>query len=84
MPWYCIEFDIIAVYCMSPHCILWYCMVLYFFGFIARYHTVIYRCYSAPANYRVVHIVILDINEVWPFVFGKSNEISIDLIDLAT
>ena len=30
MAWYCIVFDIIAVYCMSPHCILWYGMVLYF------------------------------------------------------
>merc|ERR550517_314507 len=27
---YGIVFDIIAVYCMSPHCILWYGMVLYF------------------------------------------------------
>ena len=33
----------------------WYCIS---FGLIARYHTVIYRCYSAPANYRVVHLVI--------------------------
>ena len=30
MAWYCIVFDIIAVYCMSPHYILWYGMVLYF------------------------------------------------------
>ena len=30
MALYCIVFDIIAVYCMSPHCILWYGMVLYF------------------------------------------------------
>ena len=34
----------------------WYCIS---FGLIARYHTVMYRCYSAPANYRVVHLVIL-------------------------
>ena len=33
----------------------WYCIS---FGLIARYHTVMYRCYSAPANYRVVHLVI--------------------------
>ena len=30
MALYCIVFDIIAVYCMSPHCILWYGMVFYF------------------------------------------------------
>ena len=30
MAWYCIVFDMIAVYFMSPHCILWYGMVLYF------------------------------------------------------
>ena len=34
-------------------------MVLYCIGFFARYRTVMYRCYSAPANYRVVHLVIL-------------------------
>ena len=34
----------------------WYCIS---FGLIARYHTVMYCCYSAPANYRVVHLVIL-------------------------
>ena len=33
----------------------WYCII---FGLIARYHTVMYRCNSAPANYRVVHLVI--------------------------
>ena len=33
----------------------WYCIS---FGLIARYDTVMYRCYSAPANYRVVHLVI--------------------------
>ena len=41
MPWYCIVFDIIAVYCMSPHCILWYGMVLYI---IWSYYTVSH-CY---------------------------------------
>ena len=53
-------FDIIAVYCMSPHYILFYGMAWYCisFGLIARYHTVMYRFYSAPANYRVVHLVI--------------------------
>ena len=29
--------------------IAWYCIL---FGLIARYHTVMYCCYSAPANYR--------------------------------
>jgi len=37
----------------------WYCIS---FGLIARYHTVMYRCYSAPANYRVVHLVIFGAN----------------------
>jgi len=36
--------------------IAWYCIVFVFF---ARYRTVMYRCNSAPANYRVVHLVIL-------------------------
>ena len=40
MAWYCIVFDIIAVYCMSPHCILLYGMVLYF---IWSYCTVSHR-----------------------------------------
>ena len=40
MAWYCIVFDIIAVYCMPPHCILWYGMVLYF---IWSYCTVSHR-----------------------------------------
>ena len=40
MAWYCIVFDIIAVYCMSPHCILLYGMVLHF---IWSYCTVSHR-----------------------------------------
>ena len=47
----------------------WYCIS---FGLIARYHTVMYRCYSAPANYRVVHLVILinvDVQEYEPSWF---------------
>ena len=43
----------------------WYCIS---FGLIARYHTVMYRCYSAPANYRVVHLVIF-IDAVGSLVF---------------
>ena len=35
----------------------WYCIS---FGLIARYHTVMYRCNSARANYREVHLVIFD------------------------
>ena len=41
MPWYCIVFDIIAVYYMSPHCILWYGMVLYFI----RSYCTVSHCY---------------------------------------
>ena len=43
---------------MSFHYIVWYCMSLYCIVFFAWYRTVMYRCYSAPANYRVVHLVI--------------------------
>ena len=45
---------------MALYCIL--------FGLIARYHTVMYRCYSAPANYRVVHLVILLLAVMYIFV----------------
>ena len=46
--------------CIACHLIIFYGMAWYCisFGLIARYHTVMYRCYSAPANYRVVHLVI--------------------------
>ena len=47
---------VISLYCMVLHGIVLYCIVFVFF---ARYRTVMYRCYSAPANYRVVHLVIL-------------------------
>ena len=46
--------------CIACHLIVYYGMAWYCisFGVIARYHTVMYSCYSAPANYRVVHLVI--------------------------
>ena len=44
---------------MVLHVISLYCMVLLDIVFFAQYRTVMYRCYSAPANYRVVHLVIL-------------------------
>ena len=65
MAWYCIVFDIIAVYCMSPHYILWYGMVLYF---IWSYCTVSH-CYepllqrvgelprSASSHYYVLYLI---------------------------
>ena len=43
----------------------WYCIS---FGLIAWYHTVLYRCYSAPANYRVVHLVIFYV--LWHGLFA--------------
>merc|ERR1719500_1075986 len=46
----------IACYFMVSYGIAWYCIVFVFF---APHRTVMYRCYSAPANYRVVHLVIL-------------------------
>ena len=61
----------------------WYCIS---FGLIARYHTVMYRCYSAPANYRVVHLVIfylIKLVESWTslcwhwYVFNLSSEVSL-------
>ena len=53
---YLISLHGIACHFIALYGIAWYCIV---FGFFARYRTVMYRCYSAPANYRVVHLVIL-------------------------
>ena len=36
---------------MLFHCIAWYCM----------YYTGLYSLYSAPANYRVVHLAIFNL-----------------------
>ena len=55
---YLISLHGIACHFIALYGIAWYCIV---FGFFARYRTVMYRCYSAPANYRVVHLVIFDI-----------------------
>merc|ERR550517_634558 len=59
--WFYAEFYFILLQCIACHLIVYYGMAWYCisFGLIARYHTVMYRCYSAPANYRVVHLVIL-------------------------
>ena len=46
----------IACHFIVLYGIAWYCIVFVFF---ARHRTVMYRCNSAPANYRVVHLVIL-------------------------
>ena len=53
---YSISLHGIACHFIVLYGIAWYCIV---FGFFARHRTVMYRCYSAPANYRVVHLVIL-------------------------
>jgi len=52
---YSISLHGIACHFIVLYGIAWYCIVFVFF---ARYRTVMYRCYSAPANYRVVHLVI--------------------------
>ena len=56
---YSISLHGIACHFIVLYGIAWYCIV---FGFFARHRTVMYRCYSAPANYRVVHLVILTID----------------------
>ena len=48
---YSISLHAIACHFIVLYGIAWYC-------FFAQYRTVMYRCYSAPANYRVVHLVI--------------------------
>ena len=55
--WHCILFHCIRSYCMVLHVISMYCMVL---------HSITRGCtvYSAPANYRVVHLVILNRIEI--------------------
>ena len=57
---YSISLHSIACHFIVLYGIAWYCIV---FGFFARHRTVMYRCYSAPANYRVVHLVIFKIEE---------------------
>ena len=52
---YLISLHGIACHFIALYGIAWYCIVI---GFFARYRTVMYRCHSAPANYRVVHLVI--------------------------